>query len=125
MAVEIAFSFPLPGGLHARPASRLQEEVARFRSVVTFLNRANGASASARSVLALVATRTDQGEPYVLHVQGEDEAAAAAALRRFVKKELPGLDEAPAARTATGALVALPASITRTAAMSLLSSRCE
>ncbi len=103
MAVEIAFSFPLPGGLHARPASRLQEEVARFRSVVTFLNRANGASASARSVLALVATRTDQGEPCVLHVQGEDEAAAAAALRRFVKKELPGLDEAPAARTATGA----------------------
>lgn len=103
MAVEIAFSFPLPGGLHARPASRLQEEVARFRSVVTFLNRANGLSASARSVLALVATRTAQGEPCVLHVQGEDEAAAGAALKRFVKKELPGLDEAPEARGATGA----------------------
>lgn len=103
MTVEIAFSFPLPGGLHARPASRLQEEVARFRSVVTFLNRANELSASARSVLALVATRTAFGEPCVLHVQGEDEAAAGAALRRFVKKELPGLDEAPAARAATGA----------------------
>lgn len=103
MAVEIAFAFPLPGGLHARPASRLQEEVARFRSIVTFLNRANGTSASARSVLALVATRTAKGEPCVLHVQGEDEAAAAKALRRFVAQELPGLDEAPAARAGTGA----------------------
>ncbi len=102
MAVEIAFSFPLAGGLHARPASRLQEEVVRFRAAVTFLNRASGASASARSVLALVATRTGHAEPCVLHVQGEDEAAAAEALRRFVKKVLPGLDEAPAARVPTG-----------------------
>ena len=79
MAVEIAFSFPLAGGLHARPASRLQEEVVRFRAAVTFLNRASGASASARSVLALVATRTGHAEPCVLHVQGDDEAAAAKA----------------------------------------------
>jgi len=103
VTVEIAFAFPLPGGLHARPAVRLQEEVARFRSVVTFLNRANGTSASARSVLALVATRTALGEPCALHVQGEDEAAAGAALRKFVKKELPGLDDGPPARVATGA----------------------
>lgn len=102
MTVEIAFAFPLAGGLHARPASRLQEEVVRFRATVTFLNRASGASASARSVLALVATRTGHAEPCVLHVQGEDEAAAADALRRFVKKVLPGLDEAPAARVPAG-----------------------
>ena len=102
MAVEIAFAFPLPGGLHARPASRLQEEVSRFRSAVTFLNRASGASASARSVLAMVATRTGHGEPCVLHVQGEDEKAAAEALRRFLKKELPGLDQAPSARVQAG-----------------------
>ena len=102
MTVEIAFSFPLAGGLHARPASRLQEEVVRFRAAVTFLNRASGASASARSVLALVATRTGHGEPCVLHVQGEDEAASADALRRFVKKVLPGLDEAPSARAPAG-----------------------
>jgi fructose-specific PTS system IIA-like component len=69
---------------------------------VTFLNRASGASASARSVLALVATRTGHWEPCVLHVQGEDEAAAADALRLFVEKELPGLDEAPTARIPTG-----------------------
>ena len=102
MAVEIAFAFPLAGGLHARPASRLQEEVVRFRAAVTFLNRASGASASARSVLALVATRTGHAEPCVLHVQGEDEAVAAEALRRFVKKVLPGLDEAPTARAPAG-----------------------
>gem|GEM_PF-6227911 len=64
MTVEIGFPFPLAGGLHARPASRLQEEVVRFRAAVTFLNRASGASASARSVLALVATRTGHGEPW-------------------------------------------------------------
>lgn len=105
MTVEISFSFPLRGGLHARPASRLQEEVSRFRSVVMFLNRANSAGASARSVLGLVATRTAHGEPCVLHVQGEDEAAAAEALRRFVQAVLPGLDEAPTARVAAGGLL--------------------
>ena len=102
MALEIAFTFPLSGGLHARPASRLRDEVIPFRSVVTFLNRASGASASARSVLGLVATRTAHGEPCVLHVQGEDEPAAAAALRAFVEKEFPGLDDVPPARVAAG-----------------------
>ncbi|HYN43990.1 MAG TPA: phosphoenolpyruvate--protein phosphotransferase [Thermoanaerobaculia bacterium] len=102
MTLEIAFSFPLQGGLHARPASRLRDEVARFRSVVTFINRASGASASARSVLGLVATLTARGEPCVLHVQGEDESAAAEALRRFVEKGFPGLDEAPPARVGSG-----------------------
>lgn len=102
MAIEIAFSFPLQGGLHARPASRLREEVVLFRSVVMFLNRASGASASGRSVLALVATRTGHGEPCVLHVQGEDEETASVALRRFVENELPGLDEAPSARVPAG-----------------------
>lgn len=102
MALEIAFTFPLSGGLHARPAGRLRDEVILFRSVVTFLNRATGASASARSVLGLVATRTAHGEPCVLHVQGEDEPAAAAALRTFVEREFPGLDDALTARAATG-----------------------
>ena len=63
MTVEIAFAFPLPGGLHARPASRLQEEVSRFRSVVTFMNRASGAGASARSVLGLVAIQLQRARP--------------------------------------------------------------
>ncbi|MBI5444029.1 MAG: HPr family phosphocarrier protein, partial [Deltaproteobacteria bacterium] len=102
MALEIAFSFPLSGGLHARPASRLRDEVARFHSVVTFLNRASGAQASARSVLGLVATLTAFGEPCVLHVQGEDESDAADALRRFVEKEFPGLDDAPTTMGSTG-----------------------
>ncbi len=102
MALEISFSFPLPGGLHARPASRLRDEVARFRSVVTFLNRASGASASARSVLGLVATLTAHGEPCVLHLQGEDEQAAEEALRRFVEKGFPGPEAAPSTRVTTG-----------------------
>ncbi len=94
MACVIDFPFPLPNGLHARPASSLEEAVRPFVSTVRFANRRNGREADARSVLALIATETRSGDPCALHIAGSDEAAARGGLADFLKRVFPDCDEA-------------------------------
>lgn len=109
MARELSFPFPLPAGLHARPASVLRDQACRFRSTITFANRANDRTANARSVLALVSTLTRQGDACALRVEGEDEEAAAERMRRFILEELPRCDtEVPVARAPAAPSAALP-----------------
>lgn len=93
MARELEFDFPLPNGLHVRPAARLCEATERFASTVTLTNRRRSAVADARSVLALVGTLTRAGDPCLLRVEGADEDEAAAALGRFLAETLPRCDE--------------------------------
>jgi len=100
VAHEFVFSFPLPNGLHARPASSLCRAVARFGSGVVFSNRRTGLSANVRSVLALVATLTKHGDECSFRIDGGDEQAAAASLRRFIADDFPHCDEALPARPA-------------------------
>ena len=109
MALEFAFVFPLKNGLHARPASLLQDVANAYRSTVTFVNRSTGASANGKSTLSLVGSVTREGDPCAVIVEGEDEGAAYEALRRFLTDVFPGCDEdlaVPAA--APGRVRALP-----------------
>lgn len=105
MAAERSFPFPLPLGLHARPASRVQELASGFRSAVSWTNLRTGASADARSVLSLLATDTQGNDPCRLRADGPDEAEAIASLSRFIEIDLPRLEaeaEAPAPPAKTG-----------------------
>lgn len=97
MARSIAFSFPLANGLHARPASSLEEAVRPFSSGVVFVNRRTDRKADSRSVLALVATETRPGDPCELRIEGPDEADAQRVLEDFLARVYPGSDE-PIAR---------------------------
>ncbi len=98
MAAEHSFTFPLPLGLHARPASLIQEAAARFDSDIRWENLRTGASADAKSVLSLVGTDTQHGDPCRLAATGPDERAAVEALRRLVDVDLARLEtEAEAA----------------------------
>ncbi len=104
----IAFRFPLANGLHARPASLLQELCRRFDAKVVFRNMRRRSRADAGSVLELVASGTASGDPCLLEVSGRQAEEAAAALRAFVANELPHADDgapppvadAPAGETA-------------------------
>ena len=100
MPVEIPFEWPLTNGLHARPASHLAELVNRFASQCALINRRSGAEANARSVLSLIAADVRLGDPCGIRVIGSDEIAAGAALRQFVTRELPAIDEPLAATEA-------------------------
>jgi phosphoenolpyruvate-protein phosphotransferase len=102
LPAELHFAFPLRHGMHARPASALQELAAGYRSRVTYANLRTGKEASAGSVLALVATLTRHRDPCAIRVEGEDEAEALGALRRFVEARLPGFEEASPATSLPG-----------------------
>jgi len=93
MPLEIPFNFPLTNGMHARPASRLQDVAGAYRSTITFVNRRTGARANGKSTLALVATLTRQGDSCALLIEGEDEQEALRGMRRFITEEFPGCDD--------------------------------
>ena len=97
MAAERSFIFPLPLGLHARPASRIQDAAARFRSAIVWINARSGASADARSTLSLLTTDTQPNDPCRLRADGPDEAEALAVLIRFIETDLPKLEAADGA----------------------------
>ena len=89
----IQFSFPLANGLHARPASHLEEAIRPFSAEVTFLNRRNGRQSSGRNVLDLVSTDTQGDDPCELHIAGSDEDAAFSRLSAFLSDVYPHCDE--------------------------------
>ena len=54
MTVSHRFSFPLSGGMHARPASALEHAARRFDAEVSLTNDRTGRAANAKSVLGIV-----------------------------------------------------------------------
>ncbi len=91
--MDLAFTFPLVAGLHARPAAMIQEEAGNFNASIRFVNRTRGASADARSTLALVATSTAQGDECLFVFEGPDAKAALAAFHVFVDRVLAHADD--------------------------------
>jgi multiphosphoryl transfer protein len=92
-AAEFEFECRLPNGLHARPASHLAEVANQFVSACAIANRRTGAAADIKSVLAAIAADVRSGDVCLLRVEGADQAAALAALRRFISEELAEYDE--------------------------------
>jgi len=93
MALEHRFLFPLPNGLHARPASHLEEIVRGFTAAITFANDRTGRTANAKSVLALVGTDTRHSDPCRLVFQGADEEAACSRVVSFLSGPFAACDE--------------------------------
>jgi fructose-specific PTS system IIA-like component len=95
VASEFSFKFPLPNGLHARPASAFEEAARSFASEITFINDRTGAQANVKSVLGMVSTSTLPGDPCRIVLEGADEAPAREELSRFVAEKLPHCDDPP------------------------------
>lgn len=107
MALAYRFTCPLPNGVHARPASALEEVARTAAAAVTLVNLRTGRSANAKSVLAIVALDIRLEDSCELVVEGSDERAALLRLRRFLEDEFPASDE-PLAAPSAGVAVALP-----------------
>jgi fructose-specific PTS system IIA-like component len=93
MTLEYGFRCPLPNGIHARPASALEEVARRFASDITLINDRTGQSADAKSVLGLVGLDIRLDDPCRARAAGEDAGQAVAALRAFVDETLPRCDD--------------------------------
>ncbi|MDU4960974.1 MAG: HPr family phosphocarrier protein [Sporomusaceae bacterium] len=75
---EVTLKVTNPTGLHARPAARLVQQAAAFRSRVSIAG--NNKQADAKSILAVMSLGLAYGSEIVLTADGEDEQACIAAL---------------------------------------------
>jgi multiphosphoryl transfer protein len=94
MALVHRFLFPLPNGLHARPASHFHETTSRFQCVISIVNERNGQVANAKSVLAMIGADVLGGDPCRIEADGADQEQALSAVRAFVTEVLPHCDPA-------------------------------
>ena len=65
-------------GLHARATARLVQVLSAFRANATLA--AKGREVNAKSIMGVMLLAAGKGTPVLLRVEGEDEAAAAAAV---------------------------------------------
>ncbi|XHR27314.1 MAG: phosphoenolpyruvate--protein phosphotransferase [Chthoniobacteraceae bacterium] len=63
LILKHSFQFPLPNGLHARPASHLQNAARRFDATITLINGRNGRQADAKSVISLISADVKNEDP--------------------------------------------------------------
>lgn len=105
MPLDYSFSCPLPNGVHARPASALEEVARSFTAEVMLLNQRTGRSANAKSILSIVGADIRFSDPCLLKVSGADEERAIAALGAFIRNTLPRQETAlPKIAAANGEL---------------------
>lgn len=94
MPRELTFTFPLANGLHARPASFVEEVISGLVSEVMLVNHRNSRQADARSVLGLIGLDCLVGDTCSFRVAGADEEVAEEVLRTFLAQRFPNCDEA-------------------------------
>ena len=70
-----------PLGLHARAAAKVVRSSSLFASTIKLSH--NGTTANARSILMILRLAAPAGSKVKLHVDGEDEVAAAAAIEEL------------------------------------------
>ena len=63
-------------GLHARPASDFVKCAAQFKSKITIKNLEDGESASAKSIILILALSLSKGMKAEITAEGEDEVKA-------------------------------------------------
>lgn len=73
-------------GIHARPAGLMVKVAAGFKSKVEI--ECNGKSVDGKRLLALMGLAAKTGQTVTISADGEDEAAAIAALEKFCKENL-------------------------------------
>lgn len=76
-----------PVGIHARPAGLLAKEAKALGSTVT-ITTADGKSATASKLMALMGLGVKQGDTVSVIIEGGDEEANAAAMEQFFKNNL-------------------------------------
>ncbi len=73
-------------GIHARPAGQLVKEAKAFTSKITL--EANGKSADASKLMAVMGLGVKCGMEVIVRADGEDEDEAIAKIQEFMKRNL-------------------------------------
>ena len=83
---DFTFEIRDAAGLHARPAGALVKEAKKYQSRITL--SANGKTASAGRLMALLSMGLRCGTAVRFEIEGEDEEECAAAVRAFAEQNL-------------------------------------
>lgn len=83
---EINYVITDPEGIHARPAGLLVKEAGKFKSSITLCKGEK--RGDAKRIFAVMGLAVKKGDELAVHVEGEDEDAAAAAIEEFLKANL-------------------------------------
>lgn len=83
----LSFCCQLPNGIHARPASALEQKTVSFQSEITLFNKTKARQGNAKSVLALVGTDVALGDECYFQIEGRDENMAYERLKVFIEQE--------------------------------------
>ena len=84
-----------PSGLHARPAALFVKTAARFASTITVQNvTTGGATANAKSIIAVMGSGAARGHTVRLTADGPDEEQAIAVLHDLFERGLGEVLEA-------------------------------
>ena len=108
MTQTLTFTCELPNGVHARPASHVEQLCNTFAADIKWENTRTGNIANAKSVLSLIGTDTLQGDECIITISGEDEMQAIEKITHFIKTEFPHCDEALETTEETGDFAPLP-----------------
>ena len=84
---QFTYTITDPVGIHARPAGLLVKAAKALDSTVT-IAKADGKSAVAVKLMALMGLGIKQGETVTVTIEGGNEDATAAAMEQFFKENL-------------------------------------
>lgn len=84
---QFTYTITDPIGVHARPAGLLAKAAKALDSTVT-VAKADGKSAAATKLMALMGMGIKNGETITVTVEGGNEEANAAAMEQFFKENL-------------------------------------
>ena len=73
-------------GIHARPAGLLVKEAKRFASTITL--EANEKKSTAKGLMGVMSMGVKQGHEVTVMIEGDDEVAAAEAMKAFFEANL-------------------------------------
>jgi len=107
LAVEFTFDFPLPLGLHARPATFIQEYSQSFSGQIILENLRNRRIADPKSILSLITSDTQFGDSCRIIISGEGEKEFADNFKRFLLEDLK-LKEEKALEVRPAAVALIP-----------------
>ena len=83
---EFKYTVKDAGGIHARPAGLLVKVAKGFASTATL--EKGGKTCDLRKLMALMGMGVKQGDTVTIKVEGDDEAACAEAIQKFLSENV-------------------------------------
>ncbi|GDX08106.1 phosphoenolpyruvate--protein phosphotransferase [Buttiauxella sp. A111] len=91
--LTLDFTCTLPNGIHARPASEIEQRAQAFSASITLINLSKKTQADAKSVLGMIGADITHGDLCQFLIEGRDQQAAFDLLHAFLRDEFEDCDE--------------------------------